>query len=359
VRQYFELAEIRMAAFALRDSAVAVLEPGGVPLRFKPSAGLLMLGDDSVRYDSLDVVWWEGDLFVTSTVLDRLLATNTSVEWNSLSATVGRTTGLPVIQRLRREHRRELVGQRRRPAPEVLDLALRSRPVDGMVGSWNVTAMRRGPTEQLTLDLGIGAQVLGGSAELRPLFYAAENASDAQLRWSWWKTWPEAHGIRQVRIGDVQSGGVRSRLMTGAIVTNAPYLRSSEFDVEHLVTNVPAGWEAELYEGGQLLAYSEADAIGAFRVPLQLGYGQNPYELVLYGPGGATVRKTRTIRVPFSRLPNGHLEYAVSGGQCRYDPCDAMFSADARYGLSSRVTCRAAGMPSWTTRRALCTSRTR
>jgi hypothetical protein len=337
VRQFFDLAEIRLASFALRDSAFAVLEPGGVPLRFKPNAHLLTLGADTVRYDSLDVVWWDGDLFVTSTLLDTLLGVATGVEWTSLSATVGRAAGLPVVRRLRREQRRQQLGFTR-PAPDVLDLALRHRAVDGAVASWNVTALRRGPAEQLTLDLGLGAEVLGGSAELRPLIFAGQDGSGGQLRWSWFKTYPETHGIRQVRIGDLQSGGLRSRLITGAMVTNAPFIRSSEFDVEHLVNNVPAGWEAELYGGGRLLAYSDADAVGAFRVPLQLGYGQNPYELVLYGPGGETLRKTRTIRVPFSRLPATHLEYAVAAGRCRYDPCDAVASADARYGLSGRVT---------------------
>jgi hypothetical protein len=337
VRQFFELAEIRLASFALRDSAVAVLEPGGIQLRFVPNAHLLLRGADSVRYDSLDVVWWEGDLFVTSTLLDRLLDVATSVEWNSLSATVGRAAGLPVVQRLRRETRRQLLSFRR-PAPDVLDLALQHRVVDGAVASWNVTALRRGAAEQLTLDLGFGAELLGGSAELRPLLFTSQDASDVQLRWAWSKSYAESHGIRQLRIGDVQSSGLRSRLMTGAVVTNAPFIRSSEFDVEHLVNNVPAGWEAELYGGGRLLAYSDADAVGAFRVPLQLGYGQNPYELVLYGPGGQTVRKTRTIRVPFSRLPTGRLEYSVAAGRCRFDPCDALLGADARYGLSNRVT---------------------
>jgi hypothetical protein len=150
--------------------------------------------------------------------------------------------------------------------------------------------------------------------------------------------WTDSRLLSQLRLGDVQSGGLHSRLITGVTATNAPYIRSSTFDIEHLVHDVPAGWEAELYEGGRLLAYSDEDAIGAFRVPLQLGYGQNPYEVVLYGPGGETVRQTRTIRVPFSRLRSGHLEYALAGGRCRYDPCDGVVSADARYGLSSHVT---------------------
>jgi len=47
------------------------------------------------------------------------------------------------------------------------------------------------------------------------------------------------------------------------------------------------------------------DALGAFTVPLNVRYGQNPYDLVMYGPAGEVVRESRTVRVPFSRLPDG------------------------------------------------------
>ncbi len=337
VRQFFELAEIRLAAFALRDSLVGILEPGAVPLRFRPDARLLVLGRDSVAYDTLDVTWWDGDLFVATRLFDRLLGISTKVEWSALSVTVGRSAGLPVVLRERRERRRQLMGTRR-PSPEVLDLALRRRTVDGAVATWSLTAATRDGNEQTSLDLGFGASVLGGSAELRPILYSSPGVSEAELRWSWAKAWPEGRHLRQVRLGDVQTGGRRSRYTEGFVITSAPFVRSSEFDVEQLVTNVPAGWEAELYERGRLLAWSEGDALGVFRVPLQLGYGQNPYELVLYGPGGQTVRRARTVRVPFSRLPGGTFEYSVSGGRCRFEPCDGMLGGDARYGLSSRVT---------------------
>ena len=337
IRQLAALAELRMVSMALRDSASLMLEPAHVLVRFKPDQHLLMRGDVALRYDSLDIAWWDGDLFVSTRLLDTLLGTRTSVEWASLTATIGQTTALPVVARARRERRREMIWVRR-PDPTVLDLALQRRAIDGGVASWNVTALKQGPFEQLQLDLGLGADVLGGSAELRPLFYTADGASNADVRWSWSRIWSESNRLRQLRIGDVQSGGLHSRLIQGVTATNAPYIRSSTFDVEHLVHDVPAGWEAELYEGGRLLAYSDEDAVGAFRVPLQLGYGQNPYEVVLYGPGGETIRQTRTIRVPFSRLRSGSLEYAVAGGRCRYDACDGMVSADARYGLSSHVT---------------------
>lgn len=337
VRQFFELTEIRLEAFALRDSAVAILEPGHVRVRFKPSARQLFKGAQAVPYDSMDVVWWDGDLFVSTALLDRLLGVTTSVEWSDLSAMIGRTAALPVIQRARRENRRQLL-RRDQLASSVLNLPLRERAIDGAVGTWSLTAATGGPTEQMVLDLGLGAGLLGGSAEVRPQFWSSHGESGGDLRASWTRAWNNNRWIRQAGIGDVQTNGRRARLIEGVTVTNAPFVRSSEFDVEQFVGRVPQGWEVELYDGGQLLGYADADAVGAFRVPIQLRYGQNPFDLVMYGPGGETVRQKRTIRVPFSRLPDHHLEYAFAAGLCKYEPCDGLVSADARYGVSSHVT---------------------
>jgi hypothetical protein len=337
LRQFLELAEIRLEAFALRDSAVVMLEPGHVALRFNPAAGVLTMGSAPVPHDSMDVVWWDADLFVATGLLDTLLGVRTSVEWANLSAMVGRAAALPVNQRIRRERRHQLL-YRPRPALEALDIPLRQRVVDGAVMSWSLTAATSGPTDQLSLDLGFGAGVLGGSAELRPQLWSDHGVSGSQLLASWTRAWSGSHLVRQVRLGDVQSNGLRSRLLDGGVITNAPFIRSSEFDVEPFVGTVPAGWEVELYDGGRLLGYADADAMGTFRVPLQLRYGQNPFNLVLYGPAGEMVQQKHTIRVPSSRLPGGQLEYALALGACRYDPCDGLLSADLRYGLSDRVT---------------------
>jgi len=337
LRQFFAMTEIRVEAFALRDSAVATLEPGHVSLRFNPGAGVLARGVDRVPFDTMDVVWWDGDLFVSTAVLDRLLATSTIVEWADLSATVGRSASLPVVQRERRERRRQML-YRAQPVPGAMEIPLRARAVDGAVFSWSLTAATGAQTEQKALDLGFGAELLGGSVELRPQLYSYFGETGSQLRGSWTRVWTGDELVQQVRVGDVQSNGLRSRLLEGAVITNAPFIRSSEFDVEPIFGTVPTGWEVELYDAGRLMAYADANTVGAFRVPLQLRYGQNPFDLVLYGPGGETVHQTRTIRVPDSRLPGGRLEYAVAAGRCEYDPCDGLMSADLRYGLSNHVT---------------------
>jgi hypothetical protein len=340
LRAFLDLAEVRIEAFVLRDSAVAVLEPGRVPLRFRPSAHELVRGTERLAYDSTDVTWYDGDLFVATDVLDRALGLSTLVAWPDLSLMVGQAGGLPVIQRERRERRRQLLqaGVTGQPLPVTMEFPLRRRTVDGAVMSWSLTAATGGPSDQYSLDLGLGAALLGGSAEVRPLLWSGSGTSAATVHASWSRSWPSGRGLRQVRVGDVQSGGLRARLLQGVVLTNAPYVRSTVFDVEPLQGVAGPGWEVELYDGGRLLGYADADALGAFRVPLQLRYGQNPLELVTYGPRGEVSRQKRTVRVPFSRLPGGRLEYSVAAGGCQYDPCKGLMGADLRYGLSSRVT---------------------
>jgi len=338
LRQFLTMAEVRVAAFAPGDSALVVLEPGHVLVRFRPGAHLLTRGAESVAYDSAGAVWWDGDLFVATGLLDRLLGVATSIEWPDLAVVVGRAAGLPVMRRARREQRQQLLARAPQAPAGVLEIPLRDRTVDGAVLSWSLTASSGGPTEQFALDLGLGAGLVGGSVEVRPEVWRGPGASGTGLRTSWSRVWPRSRWLQQLRLGDVQTSGIQSRLVQGLVVTNAPFIRSSQFAIEPFRGSVPAGWEVELYDGGRLLAYSEADALGMFRVPLQLRYGQNPFELVLYGPSGEVVRQRRTIRVPFSRLPARRLEYAVGAGACRFEPCRGMVSADARYGVSDRVT---------------------
>jgi hypothetical protein len=337
LKQFFDLVEIRLDQWVLRDSAVAILEPGHTPLRLNPARGTIVRGALPVPYDSMDVVWWDGDLFVATALLDRLLDVRTAVEWSNLSATVGHASGLPVMVRVRREWRHQNLYAPP-PSLDVFEIPLRERKLDGVVVTWSASAATAGPTDQTSLDLGIGAGLFGGSAELRPTFFSSGAVSSVQLGASWTRVFGDSSWIRQARVGDVQSAGLRARLIEGVVLTNAPFIRSSQFELDQFAGRVPAGWNVELYDAGRLLAYTDADAMGAFRVPIQLRYGQNPFELVMYGPSGETVRQTRTIRVPFSRLPAGRLEYSVAAGACRYDPCSAMLSADARYGLARNVT---------------------
>jgi hypothetical protein len=338
LRRYLELTEIPLVDYAQDVSATALVEPGGIEVRFVPDSGALFRGDSLLEIDPLDAVWWDSELFVATAVLDRTFGVSTRMEWASLSAVVGQTSRLPVVRRARRERRHALLDRPVRPGVPPLIAPQPQALADGGVLEWSLTSATRDPIDNLSLSLGAGARLWGGSVELKHQLQNVEGSATSDVRASWSRAWPEQRWLRQVRIGDVLSNGLRSRLVRGAVVTNAPFIRSSEFDVEQVLGQLPAGWEVELYQRGRLRGYDEVDALGVFRVPLQLRYGQNPFELVLYGPGGEVIRESRTIRVPFSRLPAGSLEYAVATGGCRFEPCRGLLSTDVRYGLTSGIT---------------------
>ena len=336
IRKFLEMTEFRLDTYAAGDSVVIVIEPTKLRVKFDPARGSLTLGDTLIPLRTYDAVWWDGDMFVATKTLDRAFGTATSIAWANLSALVGQTAMLPVVRRARRERRHaQLVVSPVEPG--ALELYPEGRLADGAVLSWSLFANTEAPTSDYSLDLGLGGKLLGGGLELRPRFRNAAGTNNSQLQASWSRAWTDQPWLSQLRLGDVQSSGRRSRLIQGVAVTNAPFVRSSEFEVEQLAGTIPPGWEVELYERGRLRAYEEG-AVGAYHMPLTLRYGQNPYELVLYGPAGEVVRQRRTVRVPFSRLPRGQFEYALAGGGCRFDPCDGMLSVDARYGVSRQVT---------------------
>lgn len=337
-RSFLDMSEISLAEFSPDSLAVALVQPGNVSIRFRPDSGYFMRGDSVFSLAPLEAVWSDGELYLATDLLDRAFGVRSFMEWSTLTVLVANTAGLPIIRRLRRERRHQLLDRPTRAAPLATSMRTPRSFADGAVFEWSLTSPTDGTANNLTLASGLGANVFGGSIELRHRLRNSQASGDSDLRLSWERAWPQRKWVRQVRVGDVRSNGLRARLIRGLVVTNAPFIRSSEFDVEQVLGRLPAGWEVELYERGRLRGYDEVDALGVFRLPINLRYGQNPFELVLYGPGGEVIREARTIRVPYSRIPEGEFEYAVAGGSCRYGQCRGLFSADVRYGLANWVT---------------------
>lgn len=90
----------------------------------------------------------------------------------------------------------------------------------------------------------------------------------------------------------------------GAILTNRPVERPDSFDKTDFRGDLPAGWDAELYRNGQLLAFTSPDAAGRYEflnIPLQ--YGSNRFEIVLYGPQGQIRREIKQMQVGMDSIP--------------------------------------------------------
>lgn len=114
-------------------------------------------------------------------------------------------------------------------------------------------------------------------------------------------------------VGDVElySGNLAGAggIGRGVFVSNRQLNRSSSFGKTVLRGALPLGWDAELYRNGQLLAFQSDTPDGRYEFNVDLVYGNNDLEVVLYGPQGQVRREKQSIPVGYGALAAGKLEY--------------------------------------------------
>ena len=154
--------------------------------------------------------------------------------------------------------------------------------------------------------------------------------------------------------GDV--AGLDSRLTgtstsgRGVVVTNRPLFAQSTFDRTRFEGDLPSGWDAEIYRNGELLAFAKPTADQRYHFEdVQLLYGENRIDIVLYGPQGQVRHREETINVGQDNVPAGKTWYWAGANQPGRDlvsfehpPDDTMPKAQAaisvEHGIDDRTT---------------------
>lgn len=148
------------------------------------------------------------------------------------------------------------------------------------------------------------------------LFLSGDVASGLQaLRWTAGRRSPEGNvfgieALRAVSFGDV--GGLRLPLQMaggngrGMVFSTAPTERPELFDITTISGDAIPGWDVELYRGNELIDFIRVDATGAYHfADLPIGFGNNDYRVVLYGPQGQQEERVFRNRVASGQLaPN-------------------------------------------------------
>jgi hypothetical protein len=109
-------------------------------------------------------------------------------------------------------------------------------------------------------------------------------------------------------VGDVATNstalGIQTTVGRGAFITNRPLNRPANFDRTAFRGELPDGWDAELYRNDQLIAYVQSRGDGRYEfIDVPLLYGQNRFEVVLYGPQGQIRRDVKMIPVGLDSIP--------------------------------------------------------
>lgn len=228
---------------------------------------------------------------------------------------------LPFLEAIERKNR---AARLREPRFEELDLASlpraqlpyqRWRPpsIDVQVqGQWTRGRGAKGQFEALAageaLDFSYAARLAGtvsdGVESLRLRLFRNDPA--AQLLGPLRAT--------QFAFGDVDllRGALTAQAGQGrgAFVSNRPLNRPGRFGVTLLTGALPAGWDAELYRNGELRAFHTDRGDGRYRfADIELLWGENDFEVVLYGPQGQIRRERTSVPVGIESLPAGQSWY--------------------------------------------------
>jgi len=115
-------------------------------------------------------------------------------------------------------------------------------------------------------------------------------------------------------IGDVDTESTalsaQSAYGRGAFVSNRPLNLPSRFGVTTLRGILPAGWDAELYRNGELRAYQADRGDGRYEfADIELVFGDNDFDVVLYGPQGQVRHERSVMPVGIDNLPAGKTWY--------------------------------------------------
>ena len=150
-------------------------------------------------------------------------------------------------------------------------------------------------------------------------FSTTEKGIPSALRLRAYRSDPDAGLLGPLKathfgFGDV--AGLDSRLTgngisgRGAVVTNRPLFNPTTFDRTRFEGDLPAGWEAELYRNGELLAFAKASPDQRYVFDdVQLLYGENRITITLYGPQGQIRSREELVNVGRDHVPAGKTWY--------------------------------------------------
>lgn len=232
---------------------------------------------------------------------------------------------LPFLEAIERKNRAARLNGR---AAEGFDLA-KLPQADTPYKDW------RTPSVDVTLQVQRNNRLAGGSGlqvqyealasgEVLGASFEARLASDrkgvpASLRLRAYRNDPTGNLLgmlkaTQVGLGDVQTYGgaltAQSGYGRGAFVTNQPLGRSSRFSTTTLRGSLPTGWDAELYRNGVLRAFQSDRGDGRYEFPdIELLFGENDFEVVLYGPQGQLKRERSSVPIGLENLKPGKTMY--------------------------------------------------
>jgi len=201
VRRFLELAEIRPDTLVAEHRLAGVVEPGRIRFAFDIDSSTIARGDSVWHVAAGTLAWAGGELYATTDALGAALDIAFQADFGELILVASHTSDLPVVRRLAREQRRRTLLGLPPSTPWETSLARSRRIADGPVVDWTYTGSLTDPVSSSLLQVGLGAQLLGGSLELQYAGQQSPTGGTTDFRTSWSGVWPGSRALRLTSSG--------------------------------------------------------------------------------------------------------------------------------------------------------------
>ncbi|MGC8595173.1 MAG: hypothetical protein ACP5MI_06165 [Candidatus Kryptoniota bacterium] len=280
------------------------------------------------------------EFYLTPVAFKKIFNLDFTVDMNNLSLYLQTEQKLPVVEDYERSVQRQFLTMGPNPLIQQAPLRFpRHRALfDGGVIDYSLTGYRNAGQNSFSYGFDAGAELLGGDLEgsisgtysgQKSLIYAQD------IHWRY--VVDSSRYVTALSLGNLSSNGLNQYGFRGIQITNIPvYLRTVFGNYAFNVKTNP-NWDVELYQNGQLIGYSKADAFGNVRFSIPLVYGSSFLDMKIYGPSGEFREEERRIQIPYSFLPHGEVNYAINIGKLNSVNND-LIQANVAVGLTDWLT---------------------
>lgn len=286
-----------------------------------------------------DLALKPGELYLGLNLYRELFDLDMQFNFSALIVNMPLNEEMPFYQKILRRQARERLESR---AVARRDYRSQPRPqpyLAGGVADWVVAGTPVGEGGQY-YNLALGGMLFGGDLQLSGGGNSVDGFDAQQASYRWHYYFGDGPSLTQVDVGDIYTPGFLSRRLKGARVTNRQQIARRHFQTVNMSEYVGEGWEIELYVNSKLVDYVLTDAGGRYDFSVDIEYGATDIVLKMFGPDGELKTEHRYVDVPYSILPKGIIEYAVTAGvnDAFGQPNQTFGQTVLSYGLTERLT---------------------
>jgi hypothetical protein len=204
---------------------------------------------------------------------------------------------------------------------------LRPPSVDVTLGAAVISQPGESTQLQANYEIFASGEIATASVDAR--FASDQNGNPQSLRLRAYRTDPDGGLFGPLKathfeVGDVEMPGTplvaQGAQGRGAFITNRPIGRGDLFDTTDFTGDLPRGWDAELYRNGELIAYIADRGTGLYEFrDIPMLFGQNAFEVRLYGPQGQQRTERRTLAIGLDSIPPKQTYYWAGVAQAGTD----------------------------------------